>query len=62
MWPIEPVFANITSNEGLSKLSLRGKSKVIYYMDDVLYTILKSGGDTGAMLKNRVISTCRYER
>lgn len=28
MWTIEPVFANITSNKGIKKLSLRGKSKV----------------------------------
>ena len=28
MWIIEPVFANITSNIGLDKLSLRGKDKV----------------------------------
>ena len=28
MWTIEPVFANITSNRGINKLSLRGKAKV----------------------------------
>ena len=28
MWTIEPVFANITSNKGINKLSLRGKAKV----------------------------------
>ncbi|CAA0121200.1 Uncharacterised protein [BD1-7 clade bacterium] len=28
MWTIEPVFANITSNKRLNKLSLRGKDKV----------------------------------
>ena len=28
MWIIEPVFANITSNKGLDKFSLRGKDKV----------------------------------
>ena len=28
MWTIEPVFANITSNKGIDKLSLRGKAKV----------------------------------
>lgn len=28
MWTIEPVFGNITSNKGLSKLTLRGKAKV----------------------------------
>lgn len=28
MWTIEPVFGNITSNKGLSKLHLRGKEKV----------------------------------
>ena len=28
MWTIEPVFGNITSNKRLSRLSLRGKSKV----------------------------------
>jgi len=28
MWIIEPVFANITSNTGLDKISLRGKDKV----------------------------------
>lgn len=28
MWTIEPVFANITSNKGINKLTLRGKSKV----------------------------------
>ena len=27
-WIIEPVFANITSNKGLDKFSLRGKDKV----------------------------------
>lgn len=28
MWVIEPVFANITSNKGINKLSLRGQAKV----------------------------------
>ncbi len=28
MWTIEPVFANITSNKGINKLSLRSKAKV----------------------------------
>ena len=28
MWTIEPVFANIASNKGINKLSLRGKAKV----------------------------------
>lgn len=28
MWTIEPVFANIRSNKGLDKLTLRGKAKV----------------------------------
>ncbi len=28
MWTVEPVFANITSNKGIKKLSLRGKAKV----------------------------------
>jgi len=28
MWTIEPVFANITSNKGINKLSLRGQAKV----------------------------------
>ena len=28
MWTIEPVFANITSNKGINKLTLRGKAKV----------------------------------
>jgi len=28
MWTIEPVFANITSNKGMKKLTLRGKAKV----------------------------------
>ncbi len=28
MWTIEPVFANITSNKSINKLSLRGKAKV----------------------------------
>lgn len=28
MWTIEPVFANITSNKGIDKLSLRGEAKV----------------------------------
>lgn len=28
MWTIEPVFANITSNKGIKRLTLRGKAKV----------------------------------
>jgi len=28
MWTIEPVFGNITSNKGISKLTLRGQAKV----------------------------------
>ena len=28
MWTVEPVFANITSNKSIKKLSLRGKAKV----------------------------------
>lgn len=28
MWTVEPVFANITSNKGINKLTLRGKAKV----------------------------------
>jgi len=27
MWVIEPVFGNITSNKGLSRISLRGEVK-----------------------------------